>query len=57
MQKRGITAKPVELSDASFNKFISKNDIPVIVDFWAEWCELRKALVLINVIYFTENIR
>ncbi len=30
--------QPVELNDGNFAKFISKNDIPVVVDFWAPWC-------------------
>ena len=29
---------PVELSGSSFDKFISRNDVPVLVDFWAPWC-------------------
>jgi len=33
-----ITGQPVELNDANFRKFINNNDVPVIVDFWAEWC-------------------
>ena len=32
------SGKPVELSDSSFAKYTSKNDMPVIVDFWASWC-------------------
>jgi len=32
------TGHPVELTDQTFAKFIAKSDIPVIVDFWAEWC-------------------
>jgi len=33
-----ITGKPAELNDASFTKLISKSDLPVVVDFWADWC-------------------
>ena len=33
-----FTARPVELDDASFQKHVSRNDIPVLVDFWAAWC-------------------
>jgi thioredoxin 1 len=28
----------VHLSDASFDSEVIKNDLPVIVDFWAAWC-------------------
>jgi thioredoxin 2 len=31
-------AAPIELTTANFNKQISRNDIPVLVDFWAPWC-------------------
>ena len=30
--------KPVELNEYNFRKFILKNELPVVVDFWAEWC-------------------
>ena len=33
-----FTAHPVELSGADFAKHITRNDIPVVVDFWAPWC-------------------
>ena len=26
------------LNDQNFSKTINKSDIPIIVDFWAEWC-------------------
>ncbi len=33
-----FNGKPVELNDDNFQKQISRNDIPVLVDFWASWC-------------------
>lgn len=30
--------KPVELTAANFAQHITRNDIPVLVDFWAPWC-------------------
>ena len=31
-------AKPVDVTSARFAKHIERNDIPVLVDFWAAWC-------------------
>ena len=31
-------AHPVELDAISFDKHINRNQIPVVVDFWAPWC-------------------
>jgi len=31
-------AHPVELNSNNFDKHVSRNDIPVVVDFWAPWC-------------------
>jgi thioredoxin 2 len=29
---------PVELDEAGFERQIARNDLPVVVDFWAPWC-------------------
>ncbi len=31
-------AHPVELNSGNFAQHIGRNDIPVLVDFWAPWC-------------------
>jgi thioredoxin 2 len=30
--------KPLDVNSARFSRHISRNDIPVLVDFWAAWC-------------------
>lgn len=37
-QHAPYSSSPVELNDASFYRYIEKNDLPVLVDFWASWC-------------------
>ncbi len=31
-------AKPMEVTDEQFEQEVLKDDLPVMVDFWAEWC-------------------
>ncbi|MBL8289218.1 MAG: thioredoxin TrxC [Rubrivivax sp.] len=33
-----MAARPVALADAVFDPFIAGTELPVLVDFWAEWC-------------------
>jgi len=33
-----FTKNPVELTAKTFTQHIKRNDIPVVVDFWAPWC-------------------
>lgn len=33
-----ISAHPIMATDQNFQRFIDKNDLPVVVDFWAPWC-------------------
>ena len=33
-----LDGHPVELGEQDFDPYISRNDLPVMVDFWAAWC-------------------
>jgi thioredoxin 2 len=30
--------KPIELTEANFDRHVGRNGLPVVVDFWAPWC-------------------
>ena len=33
-----FTGQPVKVDGKGFERHIARNDIPVVVDFWAPWC-------------------
>jgi thioredoxin 2 len=33
-----FTGPVIELTRANFHRHIERNDVPVVVDFWAPWC-------------------
>jgi thioredoxin 1 len=36
--KEYTMAKPFEVNDEAFQADVLESDVPVLVDFWAEWC-------------------
>jgi thioredoxin 2 len=33
-----LDGEPVTLDERRFDQFVAKNELPVLVDFWAAWC-------------------
>ena len=33
-----LTAAPLDLDNTRFDRYIQRNGLPVLVDFWATWC-------------------
>lgn len=33
-----LPPKPINLDESSFDRFIQRDGLPVLVDFWAPWC-------------------
>jgi thioredoxin 2 len=33
-----FSGHPIVLNDANFSRQVARNDLPVLVDFWATWC-------------------
>jgi len=38
LEKQSVSDKIIELSDDTFEEEVLKSDLPVLVDYWAEWC-------------------
>jgi thioredoxin 1 len=38
LEEEKIMAKPIIVTDSTFDKLVVDAEAPVLVDFWAEWC-------------------
>jgi thioredoxin 2 len=43
--KRSFGGGPTSLTAATFDQYVGASDLPVVIHFWARWCNVSKTMV------------
>ena len=43
--KRSSGDGPISLTSATFEQYVGASDLPIVIHFWARWCNVSKAML------------
>lgn len=50
-----LDGRPLALDEARFDAFISRTELPVLVDFWAQWARVSGAMDARSIVGWLER--
>jgi thioredoxin 2 len=43
--KRSLGGGPISLTAATFDQYVGASDLPIVIHFWARWCNVSKTML------------